>query len=756
MQINLRQGNKYCNMGLYLLFSMAFLITNSALKAQQEKIILLSEISFGNIYDDFGAPRKNSSYNFNQININGLTFEHGLGLHAPSELSINLDRRVLSFEAFIGLDFESIAYKKSKTIGLSDETLKLLQYDRGGSVIFKIIVDMDTVFRSGVFFEDTPAEKIKVDLKGAHNIRLICDNANDGYFSDFADWAGAKLVVKPQYTAEDFTITHHPGAVLVNHSGFLPGSPKSCIAHGDDEVSFIVVKDHTKDVVFKGIMKPSDSDLGVWLRGDFSGLSKEGSYYIQSKGARSQVFEISNTLYTRNIEKHLNFLTEQRSGDPEHGRSRGQHMDDGIRPDNGQRIDATGGWYDAADLRKATFIDIINLYALTKIYKPDSLTRLNPDILDEIKWGNSLFLKLQDSIGYMMYSIGFNAPGQANPGHGQRNYNTYTDNISGTSDDRPIQIEPSTKVAQMLFVISELEVAGIFRNMNRFYADSCVSAAIRCFKWSFENQECIASYDYGSIVSAATRLFVTTSDSMYYHIAVGHLEKLLALQETKNQPVNGWFNTWHDNPELAVPLNYVNWHLFGLCHFLQAFPQHQLGEQIKETVQKYSENYLINIAGMNPFNLLPYGVFGDDQGGNRKIGDYYFRYGVKNNYDNEWWNGTNSVIASQGYGLVMAARILNKPHYIDIAQSQLDWIYGCNPFNASTVTGIGNNQPDWFKSIEFFPPVPKISGAVMAGIGTDQKDRFVINPGSWNTAEYWLPPTAYIMLLLDALNSDEL
>ena len=78
MQINLRQGNKYCNMGLYLLFSMAFLITNSALKAQQEKIILLSEISFGNIYDDFGAPRKNSSYNFNQININGLTFEQKL------------------------------------------------------------------------------------------------------------------------------------------------------------------------------------------------------------------------------------------------------------------------------------------------------------------------------------------------------------------------------------------------------------------------------------------------------------------------------------------------------------------------------------------------------------------------------------------------------------------------------------------------------------------------------------------------------
>ena len=438
-------------------------------------------IPFGSIYDDFGAPRTNTSYHFNPININGETFEKGIGLRAPSSLSIDLKGKAVLLKASIGLDAESTRYRKGK-----------------GSVRFSVVADGDTVLHSDVFYEDTPAQAIEIDLKGVNQLTLVCDTTKDGYIADFAALADARLIVQGNCGAGDFQISHYREAILVNHSGYLPGSPKYCIVHTDQKERFEVINYETNKLVFSGISEPQNFDTGIWSKGDFSELNEEGRYFIRVGRLSSPVFEIRQSLYSRNIEKHLNFIKAQRSRDPDHGRSKGQHLDDGIRPDTGELIDAVGGWYDAADVRKATFIDIINLYALAEIYGSGKISNLNEALLDELKWGNTLFLKLQDKSEYMMYSIGFNGVGQANPGKNQRNYNTYTDNIRGTRDDRPIQTDPSMIVAQMVFVVAELEVAKIFDSIDNSYANECRNAAIRCFKWSRENQKCIVSYDYGA------------------------------------------------------------------------------------------------------------------------------------------------------------------------------------------------------------------------------------------------------------------
>ncbi|MBN1509845.1 MAG: hypothetical protein JW955_23560 [Sedimentisphaerales bacterium] len=41
--------------------------------------------------------------------------------------------------------------------------------------------------------------------------------------------------------------------------------------------------------------------------------------------------------------------------------------------------------------------------------------------------------------------------------------------------------------------------------------------------------------------------------------------------------------------------------------------------------------------------------------------------------------------ADAGVGLVRAATILDEPRLRAVAQRQLDWVLGCNPFYASTV-----------------------------------------------------------------------
>lgn len=100
-----------------------------------------------------------------------------------------------------------------------------------------------------------------------------------------------------------------------------------------------------------------------------------------------------------------------------------------------------------------------------------------------------------------------------------------------------------------------------------------------------------------------------------------------------------------------------------------------------------------------------------------------------------------------------AGKLLDRPELADLAQRQLDWILGVNPFNASTVTGAGRNQPKLFKAGEFKPPTPLIPGGVMNGLGGTALDGICINPGSWNTCEYWTPMVAYTMRLMAELRA---
>jgi len=119
----------------------------------------------------------------------------------------------------------------------------------------------------------------------------------------------------------------------------------------------------------------------------------------------------------------------------------------------------------------------------------------------------------------------------------------------------------------------------------------------------------------------------------------------------------------------------------------------------------------------------------------------------------DWWVGINAHLASNGVGLMEAATLLEDPRLARLAQRQLDWILGVNPFNASTITAIGRNQPRLFVTSEFKPPTPLIPGGVMNGIGGDERDQPQLASGSYHTCEYWTPMVAYAMWLMAHLQS---
>ncbi len=67
------------------------------------------------------------------------------------------------------------------------------------------------------------------------------------------------------------------------------------------------------------------------------------------------------------------------------------------------------------------------------------------------------------------------------------------------------------------------------------------------------------------------------------------------------------------------------------------------------------------------------------------------------------------------------------------------------------MVGVGTNQPAQFRSREFNPTTPLIPGAVMNGIGGTPEDQPALNPGSWQTCEYWTPMIGYTTWLMAEL-----
>ena len=115
---------------------------------------------------------------------------------------------------------------------------------------------------------------------------------------------------------------------------------------------FEIINTKTNEPVYEGNLKSKQGDWGKIFIGDFSELKEPGQYYIRSGEQISFPFSIRQSLYTEYLKKHLIRYLWQRCGDPENGYSRGCHMDDGKRSDNGEHQSAVGGWHDAGDLRK--------------------------------------------------------------------------------------------------------------------------------------------------------------------------------------------------------------------------------------------------------------------------------------------------------------------------------------------------------------------------------------------------------------------
>jgi glucose/arabinose dehydrogenase len=107
------------------------------------------------------------------LTISGIPYLHGLGVHAPSDLSFNLNRQCSgNFISDLGVDAET---------------------GTKGSVVFRVYLDGSLAYDSGLLRPGDARRTVNVSVANKSILRLVVDDGGDGNYFDHADWAGARV-----------------------------------------------------------------------------------------------------------------------------------------------------------------------------------------------------------------------------------------------------------------------------------------------------------------------------------------------------------------------------------------------------------------------------------------------------------------------------------------------------------------------------------------------------------------------------------
>lgn len=559
--------------------------------------------------------------------------------------------------------------------------------------------------------------------------------------------------LKILHTQLGFRPGHDRKRILVKHTQEaygLFGDPIFWVMDQNEFSKHALNAENQHEYTYRAVLQRRHTDFGVWLEGDISCLRNNGVYQAFVGSHMSPTFVIRDDVYRRLLPLCITYFQVQSCGRDVPGWHEACHLDDGYIVEEDRYVDAAGGWHDAGDFRKwasSTSLIAFSLLIGNRLWKGrEERLGLPPGIfLAEAMQGYDYFLNLQQEDGSLLHSIG----------SGRHSFHDnddcrYTDNIKQSGDER--RIHPGAAGPPAKYTTLYALYAEELKDSDPEKSARALEAAKRSLAYDLESGGPAMDHVQwrGWAYLALHRI---TGDTAYRDAALECLEQVLALQVRDyvgGQRVTRGF--WRNHPtEPGFHRKHVgnDYHIWIIGEFLGTFPDHPDAAKWKETVAMWVEDYVEVFAERNPFGLLPYGLYEhvpEDKPHHtyRSLGDgLHFRYFMAN--DGRISNARCSLSA---VALSAAARALDRPELMDHAYRLLEWTLGANPFQISTMNGVGVLQPD---ALSF--QMGNIPGGVTLGIGGDEQDLpFYKHPRSC-TDEYYGYQTSQFMWAVLALEN---
>jgi hypothetical protein len=534
--------------------------------------------------------------------------------------------------------------------------------------------------------------------------------------------------------------------IALCHLGYLPQAKKRLLLRPSKGTADVVTLfANGKQIRQQRPSQPESSPFGPAIVFDISDVKVPGLYEVEYGGARSPVFPIGD-VWRPVLPMLVGYHRFQRCGAA--NRRAPCHLDDARRRDTGEHVDTSGGWHDAGDTRKWVDSTLMNLFGLLSIERILGANWKVPvhiaPLLEEARYGNDYFLKMQDADGQVWADVGGGVNGDNSDNH-------WTDNRVGTADDRWINVEKRPSV-QAMFILGQAMMYQAMRGKDDSYATRCLDAAKRC--WMSSHQTLANTLDLAWWLLAALEMTWVDGDA-YMDRAVTLANRLADQQYTSpafgQNAVAGFFRMWPGNPEPFRDTVHSAMPAFALLRAAEQLQHHHDSARWSSAVRLYLDGYVIPMVNRSAYRIMPFGVFRGHPSAERYRpleGELTYRFFMPTKGNPEWL-GLNSHLLSHALLLATASRHFGPSQYRDLAYSQLEWVLGANPFGASLVTGLGHRNPPPYS--RFAGPIP---GGIMNGICGNAEDEPILDQltsQTYQTGEYWSPHVAYCEWLLTVL-----
>jgi hypothetical protein len=452
---------------------------------------------------------------------------------------------------------------------------------------------------------------------------------------------------------ENMTAGPEP-AIAVCHVGFRPGANKRVIVRNRSAPATFEMYDISSGPAFRiqRPLKPVTSDFAPALLGDFSDVTRPGLYQIRVGSELSPPFFIRPDAWRRYLPTVTGYHRAQRCGVAVPNVHELCHLDDARRRDNGRHVDETGGWHDAGDLRKWMDATMMNAFGLLAIARHlgegwDLAGSGLAPLHEELRWGNTYFLKMQDTDGRIWADV-------AGGVNGDNSDNHWTDNTVGTTDDRYLN-PAKPALVQAMFTALQAMYASAFAASDPAYSARCLAAAKRCW---LANPHSGHTVQLGWWTLAAIALHHATRDDEMQQAA-----RQLAMDLAGLQTSHGF---WSMAPGSSEPYKHaVHGALppFALLEAARAFPDSAAAQQWRQAARRYLDEYAIPMCARSAYGFMPFGLFHGSPTPEqyRPVSEnltYRFFMPVRKQF---WWQGLNAHLASHALLFATASADLHKP-----------------------------------------------------------------------------------------------
>jgi Glycosyl hydrolase family 9./N-terminal ig-like domain of cellulase. len=512
------------------------------------------------------------------------------------------------------------------------------------------------------------------------------------------------------------------GRIVLSNTGYTPEASKKAVLNTGAPKKFEIKEYNTGKTVFSGKVKKETTTIGEFFTADFSKLKAPGRYLLAAGDATSFPFRISDDVWDDSVWKVLNFIFCERCGYPVPGKHGTCHSDlHGTW--KGNLFTLHGGWHDAGDMAQQTLQSGEISYSMLQMAikaKEKGNIDLSNRLVEEALWGLDFVLRSRLGDGFRVNAW---------------STNLWTDGFIGTWDDsgrRELDINDGAYENFMLAGI-EAYAAQVLEDdpelvwkLTEAAKEDYAFARARYDKYGYKELQMIRTghakntpeSQYNASVSwAASTLYELTGDDYYAEEAVRFIELPLNCQCTEEigGGIKGFFygdslrrsgvHYSHKSRDYAFIEA-----LEALCRTQKTHPDHGRWMASAELYAGYLKSVMKYVA---PYGMAPSGVYNVHEaeypelffpwqlGANRETAAEVYAEQLASGVrlDEEyvlrrfpvWYSfrGNTVVSLSTGKAAAICARMLSDKELRDIAEKQLSWVVGFNPFGQSLIYGEG-------------------------------------------------------------------